>query len=126
LLDVFEHTSANGVHQVLVTEPVHPLDYMRYSKFQPQITCHATWQLMKGLTFIHTQGIAHGGTFRSVSVSTSNLRNNLNADLHPGNFGIAIPELHAFSDTQIWGHTGRPYTLPIVHSTLPPYAGRVP
>jgi hypothetical protein len=75
---------------------------------------------MKGLTFIHSQSIAHGGTFRSISVSTSNLRNNLNADLHPGNFGIAIPELHAFSDTQIWEHTGRPYTLPIVRSTLPP------
>ncbi|KAF7344237.1 Protein kinase domain-containing protein [Mycena venus] len=70
LLDSFEHTSANGIHQVLVTEPVVPLLalYSRYSKFQPQITNDVLRQTIEGLAYIHSHGIAHG-------------------DLYPANFG---------------------------------------
>ncbi|KAJ7761470.1 kinase-like domain-containing protein [Mycena olivaceomarginata] len=109
LLDVFEHASPNGTHQVLVMEPVHPIDFMRYSAFRPIFTREAVHQMIQGLAFIHNRGIAHG-------------------DLHPGNLGVAAPEIHQFSDVDIWSLSGRPYTLAIVHSSVdqnpdsfPPY-----
>lgn len=61
LLDVFEHASPNGTHQVLVMEPVHPIDFMRYSVFRPIFTREAVHQTIQGLAFIHNRGIAHGG-----------------------------------------------------------------
>ncbi|KAF8136804.1 kinase-like domain-containing protein, partial [Mycena galopus ATCC 62051] len=60
LLDVFEQTSPNGVHQVLVMEPVHPLDFERYTTFRPRITREVVRQLVEGLASIHSLGIAHG------------------------------------------------------------------
>ncbi|KAJ7819345.1 hypothetical protein B0H14DRAFT_2280712, partial [Mycena olivaceomarginata] len=61
LLDVFEHSSRNGVHQALVMETVHPLDFLRCSTFQPRITRKVVWQMINGLAFIHSRGAAHGG-----------------------------------------------------------------
>ncbi|KAJ7842898.1 kinase-like domain-containing protein [Mycena leptocephala] len=64
LLDSFEHTSANGIHQVLVTEPVVPLlaPYSPYSKFQPRVTKDILRQTIEGLAYVHSHGIAHGGS----------------------------------------------------------------
>ncbi|KAF8175718.1 kinase-like domain-containing protein, partial [Mycena galopus ATCC 62051] len=109
MLDVFEQISPNGVHQVLVMELVHPLDLKRYSIFRPRITRMVVRQLVEGLASIHSLGIAHG-------------------DLHPGNLGIAAPEANDLSELQIWEGSGRPYTRPLVHSSMdqdpasfPPY-----
>jgi hypothetical protein len=33
------------------------------------------------------------------------------ADLHPGNFGLAAPELNKFSDFESWDRTSRPHLL---------------
>ncbi|KAJ7352216.1 kinase-like domain-containing protein [Mycena albidolilacea] len=99
LLDVFAHASPNGTHQVLVMEPVHPIDFMRYSAFRPIFTREVVYQTIQGLAFIHNRGIAHG-------------------DLHPGSLGIAAPEIYQFSDVDIWSLSNHPYTLAIVHSSV--------
>ncbi|KAJ7207555.1 putative srpk, partial [Mycena pura] len=64
LLDFFEHTSPNGIHQVLVMDLVRPLRYTR-SEFRPIFVRTVLRQIFEGLEFIHSCGIAHGGTLRS-------------------------------------------------------------
>src|ERR1700761_1494698 len=63
LLDAFEHTSPNGRHQVLVLELVYPIDLFWYQGFRPVITRDALRQTIASLAFIHSRGMAHGGTF---------------------------------------------------------------
>ncbi|KAJ7798508.1 kinase-like domain-containing protein [Mycena olivaceomarginata] len=73
LLDSFEHTSANGIHQVLLTETVLPLltDFNNgYSKFEPRVTKDHLRPTIEGLTYIHSHGIAHGGNFCPGRVTT--------------------------------------------------------
>lgn len=129
LLDVFEHPSPNGTHQVLVMEPVHPIDFMRYSAFRPIFTREVVHQMIQGLAFIHNRGIAHGGLllFTPLPSAVGFILIAL-ADLHPGNLGVAAPEIHQFSEVDIWSQSNRPYTLAIVHSSVdqnpdsfPPY-----
>ncbi|KAJ7223264.1 hypothetical protein GGX14DRAFT_351645 [Mycena pura] len=57
LLDAFEHTSPNGLHQVLVLEPVHPFDSLSCHAFRPVITRDALRQIIDALAFIHSHGI---------------------------------------------------------------------
>ncbi|KAJ7858624.1 hypothetical protein B0H14DRAFT_3633134 [Mycena olivaceomarginata] len=92
-LDAFEHPSPNGVHQVLVTELVHSLDFFRYSEFTPKITRQVVRQAIKGLKLIYNRGIAHGG-------------------LHPGNFGLTVLEATELSELDIWENT----TAPSLHA----------
>ncbi|KAJ7276831.1 kinase-like domain-containing protein [Mycena rebaudengoi] len=106
LLDAFEHTSPNGRHQVLVMEPVHPFDLLRCQALRPIMTREALRQTIAGLAFIHSHGIAHGALGGSIS-----------SDLHPGNFGCAVPEVDRFSVVDIWNLTGRPEVLAILHSS---------
>ncbi|KAJ7238606.1 kinase-like domain-containing protein, partial [Mycena rebaudengoi] len=98
LLNAFEHTSPNGRHQVLVMEPVHPFDLFGCQAFRPVITREALRQTIDALAFIHSHGIAHG-------------------DLHPGNFGFAVPEVERFSFVDIWNLTGPPEVLAILHTS---------
>ncbi|KAF7333699.1 Protein kinase domain-containing protein [Mycena venus] len=97
LLDSFEHTSANGIHQVLVTELVVPLlaPYSRYSKFKPQVTRDVLRQTIEGLAYIHSHGVAHG-------------------DLYPANFGITVPEIHRFEELAFWHQATYPPLRPII------------
>ncbi|KAJ7198381.1 kinase-like domain-containing protein, partial [Mycena pura] len=108
LLDFFEHTSPNGIHQVLVMDLVRPLHYYR-SEFRPIFVRTILRQIIEGLEFIHSCGIAHG-------------------DLHPGNVGTAVPEIVPLSIKEVWGRLGHPQTLALVHSSIdlniesyPPY-----
>ncbi|KAJ7277019.1 kinase-like domain-containing protein [Mycena rebaudengoi] len=94
LLDSFEQTSANGIHQVLVTEPVVPL-LSPDSTFQPQVTKDVLRQTIEGLAYIHSRGIAHG-------------------DLHPANFGIAVPEIHRFEELVFWHQAIYPRLLALI------------
>ncbi|KAJ7207530.1 kinase-like domain-containing protein [Mycena pura] len=110
LLDSFETTSANGVHQVFVTElTVHLLDQPWIcSRFRPRVTKDVLRQTVEALAFIHSRGIAHG-------------------DLHPANFGLAVPDFDQFSDAAIWEMTDVPETWPLVPTcdvdlnSFPPY-----
>ncbi|KAJ7842901.1 kinase-like domain-containing protein [Mycena leptocephala] len=90
LLDSFEHTSANGIHQSLLA-PDSP-----YFKFQPQATKDILRQTIKGLAYIHSHGIAHG-------------------DLYPANFGIAVPEIHRFDEVAFWHQA----TYPPLRTMIP-------
>ncbi|KAF8175723.1 kinase-like domain-containing protein [Mycena galopus ATCC 62051] len=108
LLDFFEHTSPNGIHQVLVMEPARHLHYIR-PEFRPRFLRTTLQQIVHGLEFIHSRGIAHG-------------------DLHPGNFGATIPEIISLSVEEVLTGAGRPQTLAVVHSSwdlnadsYPPY-----
>ncbi|KAJ7263891.1 kinase-like domain-containing protein [Mycena rebaudengoi] len=94
LLDSFEHTSANGVHQVLVTELVVPL-LSPYSTFRPQVTKDVLRQTIEGLAYIHSHGIAHG-------------------DLHPANFGIEVPEVQRFEELVFWHQAAVPPLRPLI------------
>ncbi|KAJ7213546.1 kinase-like domain-containing protein [Mycena pura] len=111
LLDSFETTSANGVHQVFVTELVVPiLDPWFLSPFRPRVTKDVLRQTVEALAFIHSRGIAHG-------------------DLYPSNFGLAVHEFDQFSDAEIWAMTDVPETWPLVPAfddhvdpnSFPPY-----
>ncbi|KAJ7223269.1 kinase-like domain-containing protein [Mycena pura] len=107
LLDAFEHTSPNGRHQVLVMEPVYPIDLFWFKDFRPVITRDALRQTIAALAFIRSRGMAHG-------------------DIHPGNFGMAVPEVERFSVVDIWNLTGRPKVQVILHTShslgsFPPY-----
>ncbi|KAF8216926.1 kinase-like domain-containing protein [Mycena galopus ATCC 62051] len=108
LLDSFEHTSPNGIHQVLVMEPFRHLHYMRPA-FRPKFMRTTLRQIIDGLRFIHSRGIAHG-------------------DLHPGNFGATMPEIIPLSAKEVLSNAGRPHVLAVVHSSwdlnsdsYPPY-----
>ncbi|KAJ7194651.1 kinase-like domain-containing protein [Mycena pura] len=114
LLDSFETTSANGVHQVLVTEVVFPLfaqDRSELPPFHPRVTKDVLRQIVEALASIHGHGIAHG-------------------DLHPTNFGITVPERDEY-DTAIWSMTCGSKLYPLVPTspdldpnTFPPYLCR--
>ncbi|KAJ7198320.1 kinase-like domain-containing protein [Mycena pura] len=109
LLDVFEHTSPNGIHQVLVMELLRPLHYTRW-EFRPIFVRTVLRQVIEGLEFIHSRGVAHG-------------------DLHPGNVGAAMPEIVPLSVKEVWNCAGRPLTqLAVIHpsgdlnmNSYPPY-----
>ncbi|KAJ7630048.1 kinase-like domain-containing protein [Mycena polygramma] len=76
---------------------------------EKMITKALVHQLMQGIAFIHARGIAHG-------------------DLHPRNIGVALPELEAFTEIQIWKTVCRPDLLPLLPydptrdpDSFPPY-----
>jgi hypothetical protein len=58
----------NGVHQVLVTELVHSLDFARYSDFRPTITLPVVHQVIKGLALIHRPGHSTRGCHISLAL----------------------------------------------------------
>jgi serine/threonine protein kinase len=100
LLDSFEHTSANGIHQVLLTETVLPFltDFNNgYSKFEPRVTKDQLRPTIEGLAYIHSHGIAHGGSALFSSALQWLPYAVLCVDLYPSNVGIAIPEFDQFS-----------------------------
>ncbi|KAJ7194661.1 kinase-like domain-containing protein [Mycena pura] len=111
LLDAFETTSANGIHQVFVTElAVRILDPWCISPFQPRVTKDVLRQTVEALAFIHSRGIAHG-------------------DLYPANFGLAVHGFDQFSDTAIWEMIKTPEIFPLIPyspanvdpNSFPPY-----
>ncbi|KAJ6476187.1 kinase-like domain-containing protein [Mycena sanguinolenta] len=109
LLDSFKVTSANGIHQVLVTEPVILLkDLLKLPGIQVNMRSLVR-QALEGLAFIHERGVVHG-------------------DLFPQNMGVAIPDLDSLSEIDIWAECGPPKIIPLVacdptHDTasFPPY-----
>ncbi|KAJ7228748.1 kinase-like domain-containing protein [Mycena pura] len=109
LFDAFTVTSPNGVHQVLVTEPVMLLqDYL--SLPGRRMTTRALMrQVVEGVAFMHARGIAHGGE-------------------SPTNIGVALPEPDAFSEIKLWKRIGAPDVIPLLASdptrdpaSFPPY-----
>ncbi|KAJ7207197.1 kinase-like domain-containing protein [Mycena pura] len=107
LLDAFEHTSPNGTHQVLVMEPVLPIDLFGCSEFRPRITREVLRQTVAAVALIHSRGIAH---YDMLDVHISE-------DIHAGNFGMAVPEVEPLSVVDIWNHTGRPEVLATLHTS---------
>ncbi|KAJ7285345.1 kinase-like domain-containing protein [Mycena rebaudengoi] len=106
LLDSFTLTSANGIHQALVTEPVIVLEHLNNFPGLQINTRSLVRQALEGLAFIHERGIAHGGD----------------------NIGVAVPDLDAFSEKKLWNMYGAPLIVPLVPSdpahdpaSFPPY-----
>ncbi|KAJ7469609.1 kinase-like domain-containing protein [Mycena latifolia] len=111
IVDSFTVTSANGVHQVLVTELV-----LRLERFLKLIGTHGSIknlvrQALEGLALIHDRGIAHG-------------------DLHPDNLGVAV-ELENFSEMRFLRWHGVPELVPLIPNdptrnpaAFPPYISR--
>ncbi|KAJ7871800.1 kinase-like domain-containing protein [Mycena olivaceomarginata] len=109
LLDAFDHPSANGLHRVLVMEPVLKFDLRLSSDYSPMVGREAIRQMIAGVAFIHGRGVVHG-------------------DLHPANFGLAAPELNRFSDLDLWRRMMVPEAFPMVPTSriwdsdaFPPY-----
>ncbi|KAJ7237295.1 kinase-like domain-containing protein [Mycena haematopus] len=111
LLDSFTLTSANGIHQALVTEPVILLqDLLKLPGASVESNTRSlVRQALEALAFIHQRGIAHG-------------------DLYPSNIGAAIPDLDSFSEVDIWNMCGPPTIIPLVAcdpaydmASFPPY-----
>ncbi|KAJ7139416.1 kinase-like domain-containing protein [Mycena epipterygia] len=109
LRDSFKLNSANGIHQVLVTEPVILLQRLLKLPGIQVRTENLVRQALEGLAFIHERGIAHG-------------------DLHPSNIGVAVPDADHFTEIDVWDSFGAPYVLPLVTynhthdaASFPPY-----
>ncbi|KAJ6616054.1 kinase-like domain-containing protein [Mycena sp. CBHHK59/15] len=116
LLDSFTVTSANGIHQALVTEPVILLQHLLKLPGIQVNTRSLVRQALEGLAFIHERGIAHGGDSQP------------HPDLYPSNIGVAIPDLDSFSEVDIWDMCGPPTIVPLVAydpahdvASFPPY-----
>ncbi|KAJ7205978.1 kinase-like domain-containing protein [Mycena pura] len=113
LIDAFTHHSANGGHQVIVTEPVVPLrQFLQLPGVKVDMR-DLLRQALDGLAHIHTRGIAHG-------------------DLHPSNLGIAIPELRDYNEMDIVLGSNRPEIYPLISldpahdpASFPPYLSEV-
>ncbi|KAJ6459020.1 kinase-like domain-containing protein [Mycena sanguinolenta] len=94
LLDSFKVTSANGTHQVLVTEVALRLrDLLELPGIEVN-TRNIVRQVLEGLAFIHERGIVHG-------------------DLYPHNIGAAV-DLDSLSEIDIWEKCGAPTIIPLV------------
>ncbi|KAJ6569261.1 kinase-like domain-containing protein, partial [Mycena capillaripes] len=106
LLDSFRVTSANGIHQALVTEPVILLQRLLKLPCIKVNTRSLVRQALEGLSFIHECGVAHGGD----------------------NIGVAVPDLDSFSEVDLWARCGPPTIVPLVAcdpahdaASFPPY-----
>ncbi|KAJ6599404.1 kinase-like domain-containing protein [Mycena sp. CBHHK59/15] len=117
LRDSFRLRSANGAHEVLVTEPVILLQRLLKLPGLRTSTRGLVRQAVEGLAFIHGRGIAHGGE-PCVLITL----------LSAPNLGVAIPELDTFSETDIWEWCGPPEVMPLVAydpardlASFPPY-----
>ncbi|KAF7320970.1 Dis1-suppressing protein kinase dsk1 [Mycena chlorophos] len=99
MLHAFTVQSPNGVHQVLIMEPVIPVkEIWPYLPFALGVkTRSLVRQLLEGLAFIHQRGVVHG-------------------DLHPSNIGVSIQDhaLDRLSDMEIWRGCGHPTVVPVV------------
>ncbi|KAJ7205977.1 kinase-like domain-containing protein [Mycena pura] len=109
LIDAFTHHSANGGHQVIVTEPVVPLrQFLQLPGVKVDMK-DLLRQALDGLAHIHARGIAHG-------------------DLHPSNLGVAIPELRDYNEMDIVLLSNWPEFFPLISldpvhdpASFPPY-----
>lgn len=63
LFDVFIIDGPNGFHECLVTEVISPLSD---PDVRQQCSSEAICQIIEGFAFLNEQGIAHGGTIRSI------------------------------------------------------------
>ncbi|KAJ7825343.1 kinase-like domain-containing protein [Mycena leptocephala] len=125
LFDSFRLTSANGIHQALVTEPIILLQHLLKLPGIQVNTSSLVRQALEGLAFIHERGIAHGGESPVIS---SSFGAHTHTDLYPSNIGVAIPDLDSFSEVDIWNKCGAPTIVPLVAcdpahdvASFPPY-----
>ncbi|KAF7351540.1 Protein kinase domain-containing protein [Mycena sanguinolenta] len=94
LLDSFKVTSANGTHQVLVTElAIRLTDVLKLPRIEVN-TRNIVRQVLEGLAFIHERGVVHG-------------------DLYPDNIGATV-DLDSLSEIDIWERCGPPTIVPLV------------
>lgn len=112
IIAAFMITSANGVHQVLVMEPVVLLfPFLCRNKCQGKMQSLVR-QALEGLAFMHARGIAHG-------------------DLHAYNIGLALPGLDDIDEVALLQNDGAPEVIPLIHedpdrdpASFPPYLCR--
>ncbi|KAJ7452901.1 kinase-like domain-containing protein [Mycena latifolia] len=113
----FTLRSANGVHQVIVTEPVLLLEHFLKLDGVYKSMKTLVRQALEGLAFIHGRGIVHG-------------------DIHPKNLGVALPELttSSFSEVEFLQYHGVPYLMPLLlgddpdardPASFPPYLSSI-
>ncbi|KAJ6484335.1 kinase-like domain-containing protein, partial [Mycena vitilis] len=109
LWDSFTGSSGNGIHQVIVTEPVILLERFLKLRGIKANTCSLVPQALEGLAFSYEHGIAH-------------------RDLYSSNIRVAVPDLDSFSEVDIWERAGPPTILPLVTAdpaydatSFPPY-----
>ncbi|KAF7297926.1 hypothetical protein HMN09_01013400 [Mycena chlorophos] len=92
LLEHFTAQSPNGIHQMLVMEPVVPLRKV-IAHLRPH-TKSIIRQMVEGIGFIHEHGVVHGGKYH--------------------NIGVALEGLDRFSEEEFWSLSGSPDTSPLV------------
>lgn len=104
LLDQFQHQGPNGTHCCLVLELLGPsissqAEFYSSDRLPGYISWGASKQIVQGLDFIHTRGIAHGGQSES-SRSLQDAHQCTLLDLHPGNLVLANTTQRDLSDIE--------------------------
>ncbi|VUC26170.1 unnamed protein product [Clonostachys rosea] len=100
LYDTFTIEGPNGYHEILITEVVIPFHSISSSKGSSR----AVRQLMEGFSSLHEEGIFHGVSRLTV----------FDVDPHYGNFGIAVPQLQQFDESEIVDFFSNPEIEPVV------------
>ncbi|KAL9102567.1 MAG: hypothetical protein Q9163_002285 [Psora crenata] len=130
LLDQFQQEGPNGTHLCLVLELLGPsisskAESYSSNRLPGDISWEASKQIVQGLEFIHTRGIAHGGQSES-SHSLQDAYQYTPLDLHPGNIVFANTTQRNLSDTELITSLKKPRTGDVMAAYGFPLTPQVP
>ena len=116
LLDEFEVQGPNGLHRCVVTELLGPTvkaikSCSENAGLLPlEIGRRIIVQCAKGLAFLHSHGIVHGGLY---ALTLSECRANW-LDLHLGNMAFTMPNinLNSYTVDELYAAIGQPVVVP--------------
>lgn len=137
ILDGFSLFGPNGVHHCYVTEPgmmslAEAKDASSIRLFQLPVARVMAAQLVEAVTFLHSQGIVHGGKLSSRGDPISlllcaGLMRWVTADLHDGNVLLRLPgSMDSLSPEQLYEKYGSPQYEPAVRLDQCRLPGGVP
>ncbi|KAG6887611.1 hypothetical protein C0992_011541 [Termitomyces sp. T32_za158] len=110
LLDDFDLEGPNGRHRCLITEVTGPsVGKVRYetpgNRLPTSVARRIASQSAKGLAFLHSCGVVHGGKIHSYFTF---IYADHSEDFHYNNVLFEIPNFHSWSVEEVYRHLGEP------------------